>query len=258
LSGERAGKPAAAEYVELHFHLLPGVDDGPPTMADSVALARAAIADGTRLVVATPHVHADLFTDPGGILEHTERLRERLRAERVQLDVLPGGELDHRVAGRLSQAQLELIAQGPSGRRWLLLEAPFGGLPAEFAQVADDLRRSGFAAVIAHPERARPTPAGDAILRREIELGSALQLTAASLNGGLGEQAREQAKRLLALAPRVVVASDAHGPSRMPALTGARRALIELGVRDPSRYLAAAPRSLLEDGLEIWPSAEVA
>jgi protein-tyrosine phosphatase len=234
------------------------VDDGPATMADSVALARAAVADGTRLVVATPHVHAQLFTEPEGILERTERLHERLRREQVQLDVLAGGELDHRLVGRLSLAQLELLAHGPSARRWLLLEAPFSGLTAEFAQAADELRQSGFAAVIAHPERARPTPAGDAILRREIEVGSVLQLTAASLNGALGQQARAQAERLVRLAPRVVVASDAHGPSRMPALTAARRALIELGAKDPSRYLAAAPRSLLDDGLEIWPSAEVA
>jgi protein-tyrosine phosphatase len=245
-------------YVELHFHLLPGVDDGPRSMRESIALAKAAVADGTRIVVATPHVHADMFTEPEGILGHTEQLLACLRHEQVDLQVLPGGELDHRLVERLAGEQLELIAQGPPGGRWLLLEAPFGGLHEDFSTAADELRRRGFAAVIAHPERVPPSSLGDAILRREIDLGSVLQLTAGSLTGELGKQPREQAERLLARARQVVVASDAHGPSRMPGLTKARVALIELGLSDPDRYLGVLPGALLQRGLRTWPAAEVA
>jgi protein-tyrosine phosphatase len=245
-------------YVELHFHILPGVDDGPRSVADSVALARAAVSDGTCTVIATPHVHAELFTDPADVREHTRRLNERLLRDGVQLHVLPGGELDHTLVETLSQDQLELIAQGPRGRRWILLEAPFAGLQDDFTAAADELRRRGFAVLVAHPERARRTPASVAILAHEMELGSALQLTAGSLTGSFGPGVRDEAVRLLHQAPRVVVASDAHGGSRMPSLTPAVGALADMGVPDPSRYVERNPRSLIEQGLDVWPSASVA
>jgi protein-tyrosine phosphatase len=246
------------DYVELHFHLLPGVDDGPTTVEESIALARAALSDGTRTIVATPHVHAELFTDPAEVSEHTRQLNEHLGRAQLPVRVLPGGELDHTLVGELSQRQLELIAQGPAGRRWLLLEAPFSGIREDFEAAADELRDRGFGVLVAHPERARPTPESAAILEREIALGSALQLTAGSLTGGFGARPREEALRLLSVAPRAVVSSDAHGPSRMPALTPALHALARLGVHDPDRYVAHNPRSLIARGLDVWPSASVA
>jgi hypothetical protein len=96
--------------VELHFHLLPGVDDGPRDAAEAVALARAAVADGTRTVVATPHAG---FVDPA-------TLRDRVASLRVPLDVRPGAELLATDVMRLSARELDLVAQGPPGRRWVL------------------------------------------------------------------------------------------------------------------------------------------
>lgn len=248
----------AVGYVEIHFHLLPSVDDGPPSIEESVALAVAAVSDGTRTVVATPHVHAAHITDPMEIPARVREVAERLQRERISLRVLPGGELAHDMVPRLSNRELESIAQGPPGKQWLLLEAPFSGLDDGFTAAADELRKRGFAVVVAHPERASPTCATEAVLMRELAVGSVLQLTAWSFVGLYGERVRRTALRLLSSTPRAAIASDAHGAERMPALRSALEALAAGGEHDPTRFTAAIPRALLEQGLTGHPRALVA
>ena len=237
--------------IELHFHLLPGIDDGPSSVPESVELAAAAVADGTQLVLATPHVHPAHVTDPGVIRESVRELSHRLAAEHVELEVRAGGELSHLMVGRLSQDELDLIAHGPAARRWVLLETPFGGADKDFAEAADELRRRRFACVIAHPERARPTPESAATIRRELALGSVLQLTAASVTGDYGPEARATALELLHDSAPTVIASDAHGrrAGRMPALSAAIAELRRVGHPDPSRHVKSNPRALLTHGL---------
>lgn len=251
---------SSVDHVELHFHLLPGIDDGPSSMAESVELAAAAVADGTRLVVATPHVHPAHVTDPRVIGQPVRELSERLAAERVELEVRPGGELSHLMVGRVSQHNLELIAHGPAGRRWLLLETPFEGADADFAQAADELHQRGFALVLAHPERARHTPESAATLNRLLGLGSVPQLTAAALTGEYGSTARAAALALLRDGSPAVIASDAHGRrvGRMPALSAAVAELQRVGHPDPSRYVNANPWALLTDGLASGASERAA
>jgi protein-tyrosine phosphatase len=159
------------------------------------------------------------------------------------------------MVGRLAQRQLETIAQGPPGRRWLLLEASFSGLDSGFTSAADELRERGFAVVVAHPERARQTPATAAALKHELAAGSGLQLTASSLAGLFGDSARNSALQLMKATKRVAIASDAHGAARMPALRLALEALRAAGERDPSRLVTASPRRLLERGLAPRPGA---
>jgi protein-tyrosine phosphatase len=237
-------------YLELHFHLLPGVDDGPASYEESAFLAAAAAAEGTRTIVATPHVHPAYPTDPLEIPARVGDLSRRLRRERIRVDVLPGGELAHDMVERLGDRQLRAIAHGPPGRQWLLLEAPFAGLDAGFTAAAEELRTRGFAVVVAHPERSLVSlHAGWRVLEHELAAGSAIQLNAWSIAGVYGEQVRNHALRLLEVAPRVAVSSDAHGPERMPSLQFALTALREMGERAPHRLVSAVPRALLEHGL---------
>jgi protein-tyrosine phosphatase len=159
--------------VELHFHLLPGIDDGPSSIPESVELAAAAVADGTRLVLATPHVHPAHVTDPGVIGERVRELSHRLAAEHVELEVRAGGELSHLMVGRLSQDELDLIAQGPAARRWVLLETPFEGAEKDFAEAANELRESATAVIAsdAHGRRAGRMPALSAALAELRRVG---------------------------------------------------------------------------------------
>ncbi|HTX30778.1 MAG TPA: CpsB/CapC family capsule biosynthesis tyrosine phosphatase [Solirubrobacteraceae bacterium] len=237
-------------WVELHFHLLPGIDDGPPSIEDSLRLAAAAIEDGTGAVVTTPHVNGQCVSDPSEIPDRTRELGERFRRERIALQVLPGGELAHGMVQRLSDRQLAAIAQGPEGNRWVLLEAPFSGLDESYTAAADELRERGFAVVVAHPERARATSGSAAALQHELAAGSALQLNAWSFAGLNGEEARKAAFRLVH-GPRVVLASDAHSTDRGPAIRLGMDALRRFGYREPHRLAGANPRALLEGGLAV-------
>lgn len=236
--------------TELHFHLLPGVDDGPRTMQDSLELAAAAVREGTRRVTVTPHVHRAHITDPSDIPERTRELAEALTRAGVELAVEPGGELAHELVERLSDRQLDAIAHGPAGRRWLLLEAPFSGLDGTYTAAAEELRERGFAVVVAHPERAEATVQTTDVLRHEMTAGSVLQLNCWSLAGLNGDRARQSGLRLLR-SPRVVIASDAHGPHRPPAMALGIDAARSAGYRLPERLAGSGPAGLLAHGLAI-------
>lgn len=237
-------------YAELHFHLLPGIDDGPRTLEGSVELALAAAAEGTRTIVATPHINQTCPNDVGELPGRVQEVVERLRQARIPIEVHCGAELAPEMAPDLSAAELETIAHGPAGSRWLLLEAPLAGVDDGFSVVADDMRRQGFAIVVAHPERAlSDANTGWAVLERELRAGSAMQVNAWSVAGLYGDRIRLNAFRLLQAASRVAIASDAHGPERMPALRLGLDALAASGVSDPSCFAASVPHALLERGL---------
>jgi protein-tyrosine phosphatase len=239
--------------VDLHFHLLPGVDDGPADMDASLELARAAVADGSTTVVATPHVRTDLgLTDAVEIHARVLELRAALAAAGIQLDVRCGGELGHDTVAGMRQSELELLAQGPPSGRWVLVETPFEGMGADFHAATEELRDRGFGVLIAHPERSADAILdGHAGLSRELDAGSLAQVNAQSLTGEHGEDACGAAWELIAGGLIAVVASDAHGPTRPPALGPARRTLMGVGVSPPiaDALVGSNPRRLLGGGI---------
>jgi protein-tyrosine phosphatase len=236
-------------FVELHFHLLPGIDDGPESLEQSVALATAAAADGTDTIIATPHVHPEHVTDPLILSELVAAVQATLDRERTGITVAVGGELAHGMVALLSNRQLDAIAHGPGDRRWVLLECPFAGLDDAFADAADELRARGFGLVLAHPERADPTPGNPATIARELTRGAVLQINAWSIAGKYGDQVSDRAAAFLRLAPDSAIASDAHGRDRQPALGMGLRALAALGDGNPRLRVDAIPRRLLAYGL---------
>src|SRR5690606_29935279 len=137
-------------FVDLHVHLLPGVDDGPPDLAATVELARLAVADGIVCATTTPHVGSVAVAEiPARVAE----VEAALRAAGVELEVRPGGEVAARGVAQLTDAELETIAHGPPDARWVLLEAPLDGAVGALHRGADELRERGFGVVLAHPER---------------------------------------------------------------------------------------------------------
>jgi protein-tyrosine phosphatase len=248
------------DLVDLHFHLLPGVDDGPGDLQESLDLARAAVHAGTGTIVATPHVRPDLgITDAREIHERVRELRSALATFGIPLTIACGGELGHEMAFELRSDELDLLAQGPPGARWLLVETPFHGIAEDFHAATAELRARGFGVLVAHPERSADAAIGDAAgLRRELAAGSQAQLNALSLTGGHGEDARRAAWELLHQGLVDVVASDAHGPSRPPALRMARETLLDGGGLAPTTahaLVATAPRELLALGMRRTPVA---
>jgi protein-tyrosine phosphatase len=238
--------------ADLHFHILPGVDDGPATAAESIALAELALHDGTTTVVATPHVR-DVDLDELDSL--VGGLRRRLAEHSLPLEIRCGGELAYADVGTVTGAQLDTIAHGRPGERWVLLEAPLPHAHAhadDFAPAAAELRDRGFGVLVAHPERSPAFFAdGGDLLQAELSAGSLLQVNATSLTGSHGARERDRALRLVRARLASVVASDAHRPTRGPALEPALRALLAAGVEeDLARDVVdVAPRAVLEEGL---------
>jgi protein-tyrosine phosphatase len=238
--------------ADIHFHLLPGVDDGPSDLGESIELARAAVAAGTGTVVVTPHVRRDFVTEPLELPARVAELRAALAKENIPLDLHCGGELGHDLVGLLAQPELVAIAQGPAGGRWLLVETPFEGFTESFHEATGELRDRGFGVVIAHPERtADAATEGAAALRRELAQGSVAQVNAQSLTGRHGEEALHAAHALVQAGMVALVASDAHGPARPPSLRPAFAALLHGGAepRVASRLVRERPWQLLARGL---------
>jgi protein-tyrosine phosphatase len=233
--------------TELHFHLLPGVDDGPADDREAIELARLAVEDGTGRVVVTPHVR---LADVEAVARLTERLQAVLREAGVELELQAGGELAADDVGSLDQTQLGRLAQGPAGGRWLLLEAPLFGGTRDLDSAAAELRDRGFGVLIGHPERSHAT--SDSVIRRQVAHGAVLQLNASSLTGAHGGEARRRAIALARSGLPFLLASDAHSPARPPALTPAAATLLAVGV-DEGTVRAAVdllPEAILTQGLD--------
>ncbi len=230
----------SAPGVDLHCHLLPGVDDGPRTMDESVAYARAALAAGTGTIVATPHVEQ---VDVTSLPERVEAVRAALAAAGVDLRVEVGGELKPESLGTIGAGELEVIAHGPPGRRWLLFEVPFSGVDDAFLDGARELRERGFGLLLAHPERSRGLLASG-LARLEPELGerTLFEVNVAPLTGREQPEREEAARHVVARGLAGVVATDAHPPRRPFQLADARGLV-------PDAAFTTAPAALLERGL---------
>ena len=241
-----------ARGTELHFHALHGLDDGPTSLGESVELMRLAARDGTATVLATPHVRTDFVTDVSDLPDRVRELGDAAAADGVKVGLRTGGELGHDMVGRLSQLDLNVIANGPPSGRWLLVEAPFHSIDEDFHAATDELRDRGFGVLIAHPERsADATLDGATGLRRELAAGSLAQVNAQSITGDHGPDARAAALELIAEGLVSVVASDAHGPTRPPLLAEVRRVLADDGfdVGLCRSLTVGGPRGLLARGI---------
>jgi protein-tyrosine phosphatase len=239
------------ERVELHFHLLPGVDDGPPDLATALELARAAVRDGTRLVTCTPHA---AFVDVAEIPQRVRALQAALVQARIDLEVRTGAELAWDDVSDLGGAELETVAQGPPARRWVLLEAPLPGTAtlADLQESAQELRDRGFGLLIGHPERSPALTGAPGAVEGLLDAGDRLQVNGSSLTGYHGAAARVAALELVGAGHAAVIASDAHLPTaRAPSLSPAVAVVTSHGTRavQAEALVAAAPRALLEHGI---------
>jgi protein-tyrosine phosphatase len=197
--------------IDLHSHILPGLDDGSRTVEDARELARRAAADGVTAIAATPHVRADYPTRPEEMERGVLALRQDFVEQRIPVEVLHGGELDLVMLGSLDDDALRRFSLARS-ERYLLLEFPYTGWPSGLEETVDGLGRRGFVSVLAHPERNREAQADPGRLAEAVRLGALVQLTAASVEGRIGRSSQRAAQRLLDAGLAHVLASDAHTP----------------------------------------------
>jgi protein-tyrosine phosphatase len=229
--------------IDLHSHILPGLDDGPQTSDGALELARAAVADGIAVIAATPHVRDDYPTTADEMEAAVDRLRGDLRAAAIPLELRPGGELS---LERLDLPAAELRRFGLGGSdRYLLVETPYSGWPLDLSDRLFRLQAAGLTPVLAHPERNAEVQADPPRrLRPLVDSGTLVQLTAASVDGRLGRRARAASLQLLDLELAHLLASDAHAPTvRAVGLTAAAEGL---GHHELARWLTEdAPAAVL-------------
>lgn len=196
--------------IDLHMHILPGLDDGVATIEEAVELGRAAWRSGVDQIVATPHVRDDYPTTREQIGAGLATLRQALAEAGVPVRLHAGAELDVRRAAAMEPSDLEDLGIGEH-RRYLLLEVPYSGSPQLLEAFADTLRRRALVPILAHPERSAAFSEEPNRLFPLLESGCLVQVTAGSLVGDAGQRARRAAQELLERGMVHVVASDAHG-----------------------------------------------
>ncbi len=229
--------------IDLHCHVLPGLDDGPRTLADAVALARAAAAQGTRTLVATPHVTIDLpANDSARIAAGVEEVRAALQAEEVAVEVLAGAEVAMDRALELPDEELRALRLG--GSPWLLLESPLTGAHPPVEDTVSRLLDAGHRVLLAHPERSRAVLREPGLLERLVGRGVRGQVTASALTGAFGSEPQRAAHDLVARGLATVAASDAHHATARPPVLRAELEAAGLGAQ-ADRLCDAAPSALL-------------
>jgi len=235
--------------IDLHCHLLPGIDDGPGSLAEAVAICRAAAADGCEALVATPHQgHSRwLNEDPLAL----RRLLARVRGEvgphpRLHL----GGEI--RIGSELMKYLLDPRRGGYlplADSRYLLLEFPRGGPIVRPEELVHELTLHDWRPIIAHPEFYPEFTDDLDLMARLVKAGAAFQVTAMSLTGEFGRRIRGNTVRLLDSGLVDFLASDAHGLDRRPpGLRGARQVIAaRWGEEVGERLTVTNPRAVLEN-----------
>jgi protein-tyrosine phosphatase len=229
--------------IDLHCHALPGIDDGPASRDEALALLRAAAADGTTVVVATPHVSRRWQNTPETIEAGVAALRDE-----APVELLAGAEVTHEMALRLDDDLLARLCLGSS--RCLLLESPLEpAIGPEFERCADGLLARGYRVLLAHPERAPALRDNPARLRALADRGVLCSVTAAALAGGFGDAARWFGLELLRDGLVQSVDSDAHhATARPPGLRAGLAAASAVLPTLPAAWLATdAPAALLAD-----------
>lgn len=235
--------------IDIHAHLLPGVDDGPDSLEESVAICRAAAADGCDVLFATPHQRHWLWsnTDRGEL----EALRGQLEARLGDTPtILPGGEI--RVDDELLDDLPELASSGAlalGSSRYLLIEFSRDGYGPSPEDVVHELVVADWRPIVAHPEFVPSLAENVRLAARVRELGGSLQITAASLIGRFGAAARRSVERLLDADLVDFVASDCHNLGyRPPGLAEAYRTLeARWGESTARRLTEGNQRAILED-----------
>jgi protein-tyrosine phosphatase len=247
-----------AGWIDLHSHVLPGIDDGAQSLDDALAMAALAERDGTAVLAATPHVREDHpEVVPGEIAERVARLNGELEARGVGLQVVAGGEVG--LLDALDRPEEELRAVTLGGGGTLLVETPHGPLPPNFERLLSTVAARGFRVLLAHPEHSPDVQRQPERLAEVVEAGILLQLTGGSLASPRRAPWHRAAAEILKRGWAHVLASDAHSatwrrPLMTPGIDAGERAL--RGSRAELEWMARDVPAALLAGESLPPRPE--
>jgi protein-tyrosine phosphatase len=239
-------------FVDIHCHVLHGLDDGPQTLDTAFAMCEAAHASGTAAVISTPHANHRFRFDPQRTSECVRELAGRLQSP---LKLYSGCELELSIES-LGEVWRDASGYTLNGSRYLLIELMPRAVPPSVDRVFERLLEEGIVPIVAHPERNHHLQTHPERLASWVKLGCLTQLTGDSLSGRMGPRVHEAARELLRRRIVHFVASDGHDTMRRPPrlleayeiVSQASQALAEL-------VFISNPRAVLEDNLvRAWPA----
>jgi len=228
--------------------MLPGIDDGAPDMAEALAMARVAVADGIMVTACTPHIYPGLYeNDATGIRDAIVAFRIALAAEGIDLELVEGADthLAPDMLQRLRAGDIPTLA----GSRYFLFEPPHHIAPPRLEESVFALLTAGYVPIITHPERLTWIDGHYAIFARLVRSGAWVQVTAGSITGRFGGRPRYWAERLLDERLVHIVATDAHRACKRPPLLAEARDAVarRLGEAEALNQVRVRPQGVLDN-----------
>ena len=201
--------------IDLHCHILPGIDDGAAELSVSLEMARAFVADGVSVVACTPHILPGLYHNSGPqIRQATAQLQQILDREGIPLRLVTGAD-NHIVPSFVADLRSgHLLSLADS--RYVLVEPPHHVAPPRLEDLFFNILVAGYVPILTHPERLSWIKSHYQAIQRLVQAGVWIQLTAGSLAGLFGRNARYWAERMLDEGCVHILATDAHDVNRRP------------------------------------------
>jgi len=234
--------------IDLHCHILPGLDDGARDLEVSLAMARQEAAQGVTVVACTPHILPGLYHNSGPAIRRAiSELQARLDREGIPLTLVSGADVHMApafVAG-LRSGQLLTIADS----RYVLVEPPHHTAPPQLEDFFFNLVVAGYVPILTHPERLSWVPPRYETIKRLVHAGVWMQITAGSFAGAFGRNALYWAQRMLDEGCVHLIASDAHDAERRPPDLAAGRELVakRVGPEEADHLVLTRPMGILKD-----------
>ncbi|MGV2939574.1 tyrosine-protein phosphatase [Mesobacillus sp. LC4] len=199
--------------IDLHCHILAGIDDGAQTMAESIEMARAAVNEGIDTIIATPHHKNGRYENSKqDIIQKTDELNEVLKAENIPMTILPGQE--PAIHGELLKGITLGEVSTLNNTQYIFIELPAGHVPRYTDKLLYDLQMEGKIPVIVHPERNQEIIERPEILYQLIKNGALSQVTASSICGIFGKKIKSFSEQLIEANLVHFIASDAHNTNK--------------------------------------------
>lgn len=234
--------------IDLHCHLLPGIDDGARDLETSLEMARMAVADGITTIACTPHILPGVYdNDPDFIREKTRTLQVELARAGIPLTLVTGSDA-HIRADFVDAVETNRILS-LNNSRYVLLEPTQHVIPPRMANLLLDALARGIVPILTHPERLTWIGQHYPMIERVVRSGVLVQITAGSLTGGFGPGPRKHAEWMLCEGLVHLLATDAHGTRRRPPLLAEAVRIAErlIGAEEASHLVHTRPRAILEN-----------
>lgn len=235
--------------IDLHCHMLPGIDDGAPDLATALEMARIAVADGIQVVACTPHIYPGMYeNDAQGIKRAVLEFKGHLEQAGIPLQVTYGADT-HLAPDLLVRMRAGGNVPTLHGTRYFLLEPPHHVAPPRLEEFVFNLLAAGYVPIITHPERLSWISSHYDVFRNMAEHGAWMQITAGSLTGRFGEQVQYWAELMLDEGLVHILATDAHGiKARAPLLDEGRRAAEHwVGAEEARCLVLDRPKGILDN-----------